>query len=260
MTSPFRQVSHEADAPVSASDRELYVSHPPAWQSGVEGESRPLTPAADSGVIAVLVAVIVLIGLNMRHIRRIFRSMPQDLLSVRRRANAFDEHTANETRVGVLQLFQLWVYEGLLLMMWFWHPSATESAGAIAVRMGLLVGLCALFYMFQLASCATLGYVFSDQAGATLLRRGLLSSQILLGWLLMLPALVALFYPGMALYMLLVAVALYIGCRVCYISKGFRIFYHNLPSLLYFILYLCALEIIPVIVTCRLAMEICVKS
>ncbi len=260
MTSPFRDVSHETDAPVSASDRELYVSHPPAWQSGVAGVSRPLTPAADSGVIAIVVAVMVLIGLNMRHVRRIFRSMPQDLLSVRRRANAFDEHTANETRVGALQLLQLWVYEGLLLLMWLWRPSVGNSTVEMGVKVGLLVGLCAAFYLFQLASCATLGYVFSDQTGATILRRGFLASQILLGWLLMVPALVALFYPGLALYMLLVAGALYIGCRICYISKGFRIFYHNFPSLLYFILYLCALEIIPVIITCRLAMEICVKS
>ncbi|MBD5226002.1 MAG: DUF4271 domain-containing protein [Bacteroidales bacterium] len=260
MISPFRQVSHEADAPVSASDRELYVSHPPAWQSGVAGVARPHTPANDSGVIAILVAVMVLIGLNMRHVRRIFRSMSQDLLSVRRRANVFDEHTASETRVNVLQLLQLWVYEGLLLMMWLWRPSAGESVGFIAVRVGLMVGLCVGLYLFQFASCATLGYVFTDQVGATLLRRGLLSSQILLGWLLILPALVALFYPGIAIYMLLVAAALYIGCRICYISKGFRIFYHNFPSLLYFILYLCALEIIPVIITCRLAMEICVKS
>lgn len=77
----------------------------------------------------MVVAVIVLIGLNMRHVKRIFRSLPQDLLSVRRRSNAFDEHTANETRVSLLQLLQLWVYEGLLLFMWLRDVNGNTVSG-----------------------------------------------------------------------------------------------------------------------------------
>ncbi|MDE6655263.1 MAG: DUF4271 domain-containing protein [Muribaculaceae bacterium] len=33
-----------------------------------------------------------------------------------------------------------------------------------------------------------------------------------------------------------------------FIIKGFRIFYHKIWSLLYFILYLCTLEIVPLII------------
>lgn len=259
--SPFLNISHEADAPSSPVDRQLYTTRPPAWQSGVAGVERPVTPATDSGVLAMVVAVIVLIGLNMRHVKRIFRSLPQDLLSVRRRSNAFDEHTANETRVSLLQLLQLWVYEGLLLFMWLRDVNGnTVSGGGLTARVAMLVALACAFYLFQLGACMTVGYVFTDKLSATLWRRGLNASQITLGWALAAPALVSLFYPGLTHDMLLLAAALYILSRICYIYKGFRIFYHKFPSLLYFILYLCTLEIIPVIITCLLAVEICVKS
>ncbi len=257
----FRQISHEADAPSSQTDRQLYSTRPPAWQSGVAGVERPVTPATDSGVLAMVLAVIVLIGLNMRHVKRIFRSLPQDLLSVRRRSNAFDEHTANETRVAMLQLLQLWVYEGLLLFMWLQTPGKSILvSGGLTSQVAILVGLACALYLFQLGACITVGYVFTDQQSASLWQRGLNASQIILGWALSVPALVSLFYPGLAQDMIIIAALLYIASRICYIYKGFRIFYHKFSSLLYFILYLCTLEIIPVIITCLLAVEICVKS
>lgn len=257
---PSWVIQPECDAPVSAADRELYSTRPPAWQAGVEGSPRPFTPATDSGVLAIIIAVIVLIGLNMRHVRRIFRSLPHDLFSVRRRDNAFDEHTANETRVSILQLFQMWVFQALLLFMWLGHITPATTSAAVTAQVALLVALGCGFYLFQLAANITIGYTFTDPLSATLWRRGLNSSQILLGWTLILPALVALFYPGIASYMLILAASLYVFSRICYIFKGFRIFYTNIGSLLYFILYLCALEIIPLIAVCLLAEKICVNS
>jgi len=41
---------------------------------------------------------------------------------------------------------------------------------------------------------------------------------------------------------------LYLVARLIFIIKGIRIFYSNLTSIVYFILYLCAVEIVPVVV------------
>ena len=179
---------------------------------------------------------------------------------MRRRANAFDEHTANEKQMMFLLLLQLFVAEGLLLYIWI-----TDSAGAISLQasvmtraVGSLALLAAGFYLFQLAACRTVGYVFTDNVNASLWQRGLNASQALLSLTVIIPAAIALFYPALALWMLQVAVALYCISRICYIIKGFRIFYTNLPSLLYFILYLCTLEIVPVIFACTAARKICV--
>lgn len=256
---PFNTAT-EADAPASAADRELYSSQAPAWTHGHAGQPRPLTPATDSGILAILVALLVLVGLNMRHVRRIFSSLPQDLLSVRRRNNAFDEHTANETRVIALLLLGTAVMEGLLLFLWLGRIGPLTTAATVFSTITALIALMVAFYLFQLAACATVGFTFTDRLSASLWRRGLNASTAILGIALTAPAMVALFYPAFRSDMLLAGAALYVLSRLCYIYKGFRIFYDKIPSLLYFILYLCTLEIVPVIAACLLASEICVKA
>ena len=250
-------VCRETDAPASAADSELYATHAPAWSEGMPCVDRGVSAGSDSGILAVTVGVLVLIGLNMKHVRRLFRDLPQDLLSVRRRANAFDEHTANESRVAILTLLQLFVFEGIMLFMRF--GVGISSARDLDVTVLALAGLAGAFYLFGLTGCVTLGYVFADSVNAGLLRRGFNASQILLGFLLAVPAFISLFYPSLVTAMFVLSGVLYVITRICYVSKGFRIFYHNLPSLLYFILYLCTLEIIPVIIVCLLAREICVN-
>ncbi|MDE6169760.1 MAG: DUF4271 domain-containing protein, partial [Duncaniella sp.] len=47
------------------------------------------------------------------------------------------------------------------------------------------------------------------------------------------------------------AVVFYFLTRILFICKGFRLFYDNFGSLLYFILYLCTLEIVPLVLIYR---------
>ena len=248
--------SHEPDAPTSPLDQALYSTREPGWMSGIRGEERPVTPGADTGVLAMVVLLLVLIGLNMRHVRRLLRTITQDLWSVRRRANAFDDHTAKESRTILILLLQLCCFEGILLYLWLGAPEATVSSGVFA-PVGALAGLAALFYVFCLTGCVTVGYVFTYRVAAAQWRRGLNASSVLLGLFLSVPTLVSLFYPSVTGAMLWVAASLYVLSRIAYIAKGFRIFYNNFPSLLYFILYLCSLEIVPLFAVYLSAMEIC---
>lgn len=248
--------SHEPDAPTSPLDQALYTTREPGWMSGIRGEERPVTPGADTGVLAMVVLLLVLIGLNMRHVRRLLRTITQDLWSVRRRANAFDDHTAKESRTILILLLQLCCFEGILLYLWLGAPEATVSSGVFA-PVGALAGLAALFYVFCLTGCVTVGYVFTDRVAAAQWRRGLNASSVLLGLFLSVPTLVSLFYPSVTGAMLWVAASFYVLSRIAYIAKGFRIFYNNFPSLLYFILYLCSLEIVPLFAVYLSAMEIC---
>ncbi|MDE6283571.1 MAG: DUF4271 domain-containing protein [Muribaculaceae bacterium] len=251
---PFNR-SNEYDAPTSPTDKVLYSTREPGWISGVKGELRDVTPGSDTGILAMVVLLLVLFGFNMRHIRRLFRAITQDLWSVRRRANAFDDHTANETRTIVILLFQLCVFEGILLYLWL---GVTGQPGhSVFMPVIKLTGLASLFYIFELLACTTVGYVFTDHVNAVQWRRGLNASSVMLGIALTVPTLVSLFYPSVTGAMLWVAAIMYIMSRMIYVAKGFRIFYNNFPSLLYFILYLCTLEIIPLLAVYAAAMAIC---
>jgi len=251
---PFYR-SHEYQAPTSPTDQTLYTTREPGWMSGIKGLERPVTPGADTGILAMVVMLLVLVGLNMRHVRRLFRTITQDLWSVRRRANAFDDHTVKETRTIVILLLQLCVFEGILLFLWLGETGpATRD---VFLPVGKLACLAMGFYLFELLACTTVGYVFTDRVNAVLWRRGLNASSVMLGITLTVPTLVSLFYPSVTTVMLWLSAGLYIMSRLVHVAKGFRIFYNNFPSLLYFILYLCTLEIIPVIAIYVSAMKIC---
>lgn len=86
--------------------------------------------------------------------------------------------------------------------------------------------------------------------------RGFFASQALLGLMLTVPALSLIFYPGAAAIVVWVGVALYVIARLLFFSKGFRFFYTNLFSLLYFILYLCTVEIAPILFMWRMSKKI----
>lgn len=140
--------------------------------------------------------------------------------------------------------------------------SAAVSSGIVrdgtgALSMTMLLALTALcFYLWQLAVYGTIGYAFADRDATRQWLLGFNSSQVLLSFLLIIPALLSLFYTGLTNLMLILAVGCYILTRILFICKGFRIFYTNFSSLLYFILYLCALEIIPLLILRRLSLSV----
>jgi len=216
------------------------------YLAGIAPEERTVTVGSDSGVLAIISVVSILILLCFKQCRRIFSSIGDDLWGLRRRANTFDEHTSGESRVIMLMLVQWAVYCGLLLY------------SAMALRMslapsrafydaGVLILLMAAYLLAQYAAYATLGYTFAPGIGLRQLLKGFTASQAVTGFLLIVPALVAIFYAAAAPAMVITGAILYVLSRIVFICKGFRIFHQNFSSSLYFILYLCTLEIVPVI-------------
>lgn len=254
---PF--VSPQWAAPMEPPAQRLeYVSRPPEWQSGIVAPRRPLSAASDAGVLTLVLAMLVFVGFNTRYVRRLISNLPNDLWSLRRRNNAFDDHTANEMRTTLLLVLQLCVFQGVLLWMWLGDPLERWDFRPVFPAVGCLSALMCGWYAFSISAYATLGYTFSDRLGTAQFVRGFNASQVSLSLLLALPALVALFYPALAEWMLWAAAGLYVLTRGAFIIKGFRIFYVNFSSWLYFILYLCTLEIVPVLAVLATATAICV--
>lgn len=244
-TAPW-EVSRSDEAPMTRAESARYTTGRISFAQGVE--PTPLTQriATDSGVLLLLTGMFLIVAFNFKHCYRLFKALGQDLVSVRRRANVFDDTTTSETRVLVVLLFQLWVCEGLIGHAWLTSQGYIPPGGFVPVA--LMVGAAMLFFLFQLVAYRVVGYVFTDHVGAVQWVKGYDSSQAFLGITLLIPALMALFYPMWLTATLWVSAGLYALARVVFIIKGFRIFYVNFGSLFYFILYLCALEIIPVVI------------
>lgn len=253
----------EAEAPMTAAERALFTTRPPEWERGMVGTPRAVTAGTDPQVMGIIVGVLVLLALNMRHIRRLFHALPQDLWSLRRRANVFDEHTANETRSNFLLIAQLCVFSAVMFLLWLAPRGNTAGFGLIghgaslSSVIGWLTAATGSYYLFQLAAVGTVGYAFTDPLRRSQWRRGLNASSVLLAQLITIPMLVALFYPGATGAMLWVCAACYVATRAVFVAKGFRIFYRGPLSLVYFVLYIGALEILPPAALVKVAEAIC---
>ncbi len=216
------------------------------FEAGIEPEPRTVTVGDDSGVLSVISVISILLLLCFKQCRRIFSTIGDELWGLRRRANTFDEHTSGESRVIALMLVQWAVYCGLLMYSALSLRMPLDPSHAFSDAGALILLMCA-YLGVQYVAYTILGYTFSPGLGAHQLLKGFTASQAVTGFLLIVPALVAIFYPDAATAMVITGGILYFLGRIVFICKGFRIFYQNFVSLLYFILYLCTLEIVPVI-------------
>ena len=228
---------------------------PPAYLSGNNPVARINHPGHDSGIMILITITFILISFTFNHYSRLLATYGQDLWNVRRRVNAFDEHTTNERYVIAILIFQLCVFAGILISAKI-NTIIPINNDKITITTYSMMGVYGLYYLFQLATYSLVGYVFTDKINSSQWIKGFNASHIFLGFLLIIPTMVSIFYPTSTNTMVSLSIILYVIARLMFIFKGFRIFYNKIYSLFYFILYLCTLEIIPVIFMYGLAQKI----
>ncbi len=227
------------------------------WHNGLDGAARQGSAIGNSGILTMIVVLFVVMALNFKECRKLFKRFYDELINSRRRPNAFDEHSNHETRLTVLTVINFIFYSGLILCGF--HAQINDSTELMADDLSLqllCIAISAGYYLFEVCAYGLLGYTFAGSDGGRRWLRALNASLSLAGLGIMIPALVMLFYPGSTAVALIIAATVYLTARVMFIIKGFSIFYNNIFSLVYFILYLCTLEIIPVIFVLRLALLI----
>ena len=251
------ELCRPTDIPLTSAEQQMFTAVATDFTRGEQPVMRSLSPAGDSPLIAILLLLAALVMFNANHARRLFRNLGQDMWGLRQRQNAFDEHTANETQTFILLIFLLCVGQALLLYSWFVGNMAVTSFHTINLCLLSLLALTAGFYLFKLLAILVIGHIFTDSPSAALWTRGFNTTSAFLGVLTIFPALIVIFYPAFAFPMIILALATFIFAEVSFIIKGFKIFYGNYADLLYFILYLCSLEIIPIVIVYLMARAIC---
>jgi len=236
------EASHMADTVPQA------VTEVPDWRCGLPPEPRPMQPGNRSGFLLLIALMAVVMTFNFRHFGRVLRIYGKEVWRLRGgRDNVFDEHTAADTRVLILLLMQCVICTGILVCAAVCRLDLAQPRAMTGLAVGGVTAICAAYYMLELCAYSAVGYAFSTPTGRREWLRGFNSSQALLGIGLILPAVLAVFYPPLTQLAVAAAAVLYVCARILFIIKGFRIFYDNIGSLLYFILYLCTLEIVPVV-------------
>ncbi len=227
------------------------TSTAPALPSGAdEGLSpqgeRP-TPDGGTPVVALLIGSIVLTALNYRRVAHALRTYRHELWSVRQRPNVFDD--GNSVPVSGAALLQLLfiIFGGIVLYFLPGRP-AQPGIGGMAASMCLT----GLYSTFLYISYSLVGYAFTDTTNRRRWLSGFMATQAYTGLLLIIPALLLLVEPHWRYTLVTISLSIYFAGRILFIARGMRIFNAGYKSLLYFILYLCSVEIIPLLVVYRL--------
>ena len=236
-----------ADTSLESIDTLAVMEVPPA------GEATPFarSPLHNTPSMVLLMTGLIAVALcyhtGYKYIENFFHYM----FSTRRRENLFEDHTVNETSILAALIANTCIIEGFIIFLavQLLRPALAASLQAsVFPHIATYCGLAAGFYIVQWMVYKLIGYTFTDKVGSKLWLDGFKASQSLLG-LLLLPVLVLLMlYPNHGKLLLVIAATLYIVARLIFIYKGFRIFYGKMSSIVYFILYLCAVEIVPIVI------------
>lgn len=247
------KVCRETDGPASAAEHRIFAVGQIPYLRGLQPQPRTTLPGYDSGVLCLLIGLFLLLSYNFRHYSTFLKNFLTDLVSVRRREGTFEVRTFSETGVLMSIVLVACLSEGIIINAQLTRLGMMGTWPGVFFVVGGVTLVAVLYYLWQLAAYATVGYVFADKVSARLWMKGFNASQALLAFMLFIPALVVLFNPGAAAVVVPVAIFSYLLARLLFICKGFRLFYDNFSSLIYFILYLCTLEIVPLVVLYRAA-------
>lgn len=242
--------SHITDAPYELEVGGLCTTVVP-YTCGMPISPRPELPGYNSAILSMVVCTMLLVVFSLHHYPRYFKRLTQNLWNVRMRTNVFDDSGMNGIHTLGAMSLQTIVYEALLILSVVMSDGGNyDSRATVMLALAMLV-MTGGYYLWQILAYRFIGFVFADKGRTEQWMQGFYSSQGILGFLLLIPALLGLFYPASIKIVALISILLYAIARILFICKGFRIFYHNSFSLVYFILYLCSVEIIPLILVYR---------
>ena len=235
----------------------LAVMEVPAAGKALPFARSPLhdTPSM-SLLLAGLLAVALCYHTGYKYIENFFHYM----FSTRRRENLFEDHTVNETSIQVALIANTCIVVGFLiyLAVLLLQPAMAGALQAnVFPHVAAFCGLAALFYGVQWLVYKALGYTFLDKEGTKLWLDGFKATQSLLGLVLFPVLMLVMCYPSHGKVLIMVGGLLYLVIRLIFITKGYRIFYNNITSVFYFILYLCAVEIVPLVLLVKVTIWIC---
>lgn len=235
--------SMRVEALIDSMRQETVIEAPPSGLAeGLPPLAKGVGAGAGGALTGLLAATLVLAALNASSLLRTLKHYRQELWSVRKRNNAFDDESSATGPASALLAIVFVIFGGIVLYYLPGLPPSPSFAGA-AAAMTLLGG----FYIFRYCAYSLVGYAFANDDSRRRWIAGYMAVQAYTGLFLIIPALLLVYMPEWRHELISISLTIYLAGRILFIIKGFRIFYRNFRSLLYFILYLCTLEIIPLL-------------
>lgn len=220
-------------------------------REGIYAEKRPTSPAENPWIVGLLILSFAFFAISYRRGAKYLKHLFSSLFKAKNRGNLFDETTINENQLRLSLILLTFITEGIALYHSIIAPMVTNSNHTL-VCIAICIAISAIFYLLQKGTYIVLGNIFSTRQQTEGFLENFTSTNILIGLFFTPFILVMLFIPGMGNIASFICLVLYILARFIIIYKGIRFFSPHIYNLLYIILYLCALEIIPLILIRKL--------
>ncbi len=206
----------------------------------------PITPAADSWVITLLIFAFLFFAISYRRGAKYLQHLFSSLFKINPRGNMFDETTINENQLKLSLLTLTFITEGTALYYSLLHHSI-DNEHLVLPSVILCIALCSVYYLLQVLTYNLLANIFSNKFSAHTFTESFTTINLFIGLFFSPAILIMIFLPQAATLSLYICLIFYLLARLLIIYKGISIFLPHLFGLLYIILYLCALEITPLL-------------
>ncbi|MBR5030756.1 MAG: DUF4271 domain-containing protein [Muribaculaceae bacterium] len=227
-----------------------HINQMPVVEVPAAGNARThnTSPLHDTGSMIMFLLSCLFLFTSYRLGRTYISNLAHNMFSTKGNDDLFSEHTSGDTRIIIALLINTCLMEGIMLFYGLsWYNQALTISLQNSVFLHVLVFTLAavVFNALQLLLYRLIGFTFADDTLTNMWVGGFISSQATLGLCLFPIAIITLLFPSAIKLMVIFSIILYILARIVFIWKGFRIFFNNFSSSIYFILYLCAVEIVP---------------
>ena len=220
-------------------------------REGIYAEKRPTSPAENPWIIGLLVLSFAFFAISYRRGAKYLKHLFSSLFKAKNRGNLFDETTINENQLRLSLIILTFITEGIALYHSIIAPLVTNSNHTL-ICIAFCIVICGMFYLLQKGTYIILGNIFSTRQQTEGFLENFTSTNILIGLFFTPFILVMLFIPDLGNLASFICLVLYVLARFIIIYKGIRFFLPHIYNLLYIILYLCALEIIPLLLIRKL--------
>lgn len=221
-----------------------------AIRKGFAAEELPFSLASNPWIIILLILTFSFFSVSYHRGAKYLHYTLKSIFKVNARGNMFDETTINENQLKMSLLATTFVTEGITIY-YAWIDDMVTNSNYMLLAVALCIITCLLYYLLQRAVYNVLGNIFSDKQQTQLFDESFTAVNLLIGLFFTPMVLLMIFAPNMAQIAVNICFIIYILSRLIIIYKGVRIFSLQLYGLLYLILYLCALEITPILLIKR---------
>ena len=211
---------------------------------GYLGKAIPSHPQTEQWVFATLIILFILLVLSSTRSTALFTDTIKTFFQVKDRSSIFSKTTISDFRyrfftilfsIGVISL-----YAYLLL----YNPNTNFTLA----KYSYFIGVTSAFFIIKLFIINIIGYVFTDTRNLKLVKESYFDVLLLLG-IALFPLMIIYIYSEATLNNTteLISLIVFILSLILIIAKLFQIFLHKVVATFYIMLYLCTLEILPLI-------------